>query len=94
MNKIQHYNYTHTALYIGSAIFTLSTGLHGQYQTDLIRIMIITLTFLPHCGLGVYLLWKMNIFETCYNKYKSLWCEEREGMVENAPLNQVDSALN
>ena len=81
-------------LVIGSAIFTLSTGLHGQHQTDLIRIMIITLTFLPHCGLGVYLLWKMNIFETCYNKYKSLWCEEREGMVENAPLNLVDSALN
>ena len=76
---------------------TLSTGLHGQYQTDLIRIMIITLMFLPHCGLGVYLLWKVNIFKACYNKYKSLWCEEREGMVENAtsaPLNLVDSALN
>ena len=84
-------------LVILGAIFTLSTGLHGQYQTDLIRIMIITLMFLPHCGLGVYLLWKMNIFKACYNKYKRLWCEESDGMVENAtsaPFNLVDSALN
>ena len=84
-------------LAILGASVTLSTGLHGQYQTDLIRIMIITLMFLPHCGLGVYLLWKMNIFKTYYSRYKSLWCEERDGMVENAtsaPLNQVDSALN
>ena len=69
-------------LAILGASVTLSTGLHGQYQTDLIRIMITTLTFLPHCGLGVYLLWKMNIFKACYNKYKS------------SPLNLVDSALN
>ena len=84
-------------LVILGAIFALSTGLHGQYQTDLIRIMIITLMSLPHCGLGVYLLWKMNIFKACYNKYKRLWCEESDGMVENvtsAPLNLVDSALN
>ena len=86
-----------TILVILGAIFTLSTGLHGQYQTDLIRIMIITLEFIPHCGLGVYLLWKMNIFKTCHNRHKSLWSEEREGMAENAtsaPLNLVDSVLN
>ena len=64
---------------IGSAIFALSTGLHCHHQTDLVRIMIITLIFLPHCGFGVHLIWKVNIFETCYNKYRNLWSEEKEG---------------
>ena len=82
-------------LVIASAIFTLSTGLQSQYQTDLIRIMIITLLFLPHCGLGVYLLWKMNIFGVCHNKYKNLWCEpeERDGIVENAVIAPLNSLI-
>ena len=80
-------NITTVAIFvIGSAIFTLSTGLHGHHQTDLVRIMIVILTFLPHCGLGVYLLWKMNIFNTCYNKYRSLFGWKKERIIENAAI--------
>ena len=78
-------------------IFILSTSLQIQYQTDLLRIMIITLLFLPYCGLGVYLLWKMNISGVCHNKYTNLWCKKRDGTVENAviePINLIDSAMN
>ena len=81
-------------LAILGTISTLSTGLHSHYQADLIRIMIITLTLIPHCGLGVYLLWKMNFFDACYNKF---WCREGREMMENsvrAPLNPADSELN
>ena len=76
-----------------SAICTLSTGLQGgQYQTDFIRIMITILGFLPHCRLGVYFLWKMKVFKACHNKYINLWCEERDGAMQNAPL--TDSVMN
>ena len=84
-----------TMLAITGTTFILSTGLQSQYQTDLIRILIITLGFLPHCGLGVYLLWKMNIFKSGCNKYINLWCEETDGTVENAVIVPLtDSAMN
>ena len=86
-----------TILAILGTIFTLTTGLQSQYQTDLIRIMIIILLFLPHCGLGVYLLWKMNIFGVCHNKYINLRRNERNEIREIAviePLNLVDSTMN
>ena len=84
-------------LAILGAIFALSTGLNSQYKTDLIRLMITFLTFIPHCALGVYVLWKMNIFQACYNRYKISRCDETERIMENAtsaPLSLVGSAMN
>ena len=77
-----------------STVFALSTGLFGHYQTDSTRIMISFLLFMAHGTVGVYVLWKMNIFKYCYNKYKSLRCDETGEMVENVPLNLSDSELN
>ena len=54
-------------LSILAAGFTLTTGLHHQNESDSMRVSIIILTFIPHCVLGVYILWKMKkIFTACY----------------------------
>ena len=69
-----------------ATLLILSTCIRlGQHQTNLIRILITSLAFIPHIALGVYLLWKLNIFKVCYNKYKRLRCDETDGMVEMPP---------
>lgn len=66
-----------TMLTLLAGNFVLSTGLHAQKESDLIRIMIVIFTLIPHCALGIYVMWRMkNILPLFYQRYKNSSDEE------------------